>query len=418
MATNDTAKRVAHAAGHAAGQYAQYKLNEQRLKREYQRKLADRQREQRLRHQASEELTRKQKTPNHLLGLMGDCLLIAVGSVVITTSVALEKVRSAEADICRPVLENTPGWSHWVLNFTPLDFCAGYELSSSSSRGNGGGDRVQAFLDALAWAEGSDYSTIFTHATFSNFTDHPRQLECSSDLCSDAAGRYQFLSTTWDEYAGKLGLPDFSPESQDQAAIALLDDLGALDKLNDGDIEGAFCLAGSRWASLPCSASGQPQKTTAELLARYQSSLGSGGGDRVFPLADRTLDKDTTSEYGPRTFAGQPDFHNGHDLACSTGEPLLATEAGTIQYLDGDPDGYGDRAVILNTDTGYEIVYGHADERLVPDGARVDGGDAIATCGWRGRVSPPGPGGAHLHFEIRRPPELPVDPLEYLKGLE
>ncbi len=40
---------------------------------------------------------------------------------------------------------------------------------------------------------------MFTGTKFTGFEDHPRKLNTSGALTSDAAGAYQFLSTTWDE---------------------------------------------------------------------------------------------------------------------------------------------------------------------------------------------------------------------------
>jgi muramidase (phage lysozyme) len=103
---------------------------------------------------------------------------------------------------------------------------------------------ILAMLDAIAYAEfrfnpestNSDaYKTIFSYAKFSSFSGHPRRFHCNQGRCSDASGRYQFLSSTWDssqKYISlnkvpeipwlKGALPDFSPESQDKMAIYLL----------------------------------------------------------------------------------------------------------------------------------------------------------------------------------------------------
>jgi muramidase (phage lysozyme) len=61
--------------------------------------------------------------------------------------------------------------------------------------------------------------------------------------------------------AAQLGLSDFTPASQDRAAVHLLterpknspdkDMLSAIDRLQRGDIEGAIFAAGKRWGAFP-----------------------------------------------------------------------------------------------------------------------------------------------------------------------
>jgi murein DD-endopeptidase MepM/ murein hydrolase activator NlpD/muramidase (phage lysozyme) len=133
---------------------------------------------------------------------------------------------------------------------------------------------IKAWLDTIAYCEGTDgpdgYNTIFTHAKFSGFSDHPRQLKCSGSLCSDAAGRYQFLSTTWDG----LGLGnDFSPAKQDKGAVLLLQSRGALDLARQGEAQiAAVCEKISyEWASIPpFRYGGQGSKTLAQIQAKWR----------------------------------------------------------------------------------------------------------------------------------------------------
>lgn len=140
---------------------------------------------------------------------------------------------------------------------------------------------ARALLDTIAEAEGTaggdGYRTMFTGRLFDDLSRHPRQLNNSNGLSSDAAGRYQFLSTTWDGVAKQLGLTDFSPASQDRAALELVRRRGvnpdapltreALNKL------------APEWASLPTlqgkSYYGQPVKPADKLLSLYQQRLGS-----------------------------------------------------------------------------------------------------------------------------------------------
>jgi muramidase (phage lysozyme) len=132
---------------------------------------------------------------------------------------------------------------------------------------------MRAFLDMLAYAEGTSgpdgYRTMFTGKTFSDLSQHPRQMNCSGSLCSDAAGRYQFLSDTWAE----MGQPNFSPESQDLGAVKLIGIEGATGDIEAGNISSAIAKTSNRWASLPGSPYGQPIKTEAELLQVYNQAL-------------------------------------------------------------------------------------------------------------------------------------------------
>lgn len=56
-------------------------------------------------------------------------------------------------------------------------------------------------------------------AKITSFIDHPRVFSpTSGGSKSSAAGKYQFISSTWDAAAAATGVKDFSPESQDTAA--------------------------------------------------------------------------------------------------------------------------------------------------------------------------------------------------------
>ncbi len=70
-------------------------------------------------------------------------------------------------------------------------------------------------------------------------------------MCSDAAGRYQFLSTTWRGVKGKVGARDFSPVNQDKAAVQLVRNRGAAADVEAGRIQRAIEKCSWEWASFP-----------------------------------------------------------------------------------------------------------------------------------------------------------------------
>lgn len=139
---------------------------------------------------------------------------------------------------------------------------------------------MQAFLDTLAYSEGTDngrqptkdrgYDVIVGGELFGGYKDHPRKLVYLPKLGikSTAAGRYQILARFYDAYKKLLKLPDFSPASQDKIAIQLIKECKALGDIEAGRIGDALIKCRSRWASLPGAGYGQHEHE-AETLAAY-----------------------------------------------------------------------------------------------------------------------------------------------------
>lgn len=133
---------------------------------------------------------------------------------------------------------------------------------------------VQAFLKVIRTGEGTadalGYSRLFGGASFSGFADHPRKVVKKSGYTSTAAGAYQFLSSTWDETAKALGLRDFSPASQDLAALGRIAARGALDDVINGNFESAIKKVNKEWASMPLGPYGQPTMTMASAAKTFK----------------------------------------------------------------------------------------------------------------------------------------------------
>lgn len=119
---------------------------------------------------------------------------------------------------------------------------------------------VRKFLDLIAQAEGvrHGYNTMFGNERFGNLSAHPnvrkafKQTDGRTNYTT-AAGRYQFLNSTWNNLAKRYGFRDFSPQAQDLGAIALIAGRGALDDVLRGNWQAAIQKTGKEWASLPSS---------------------------------------------------------------------------------------------------------------------------------------------------------------------
>jgi len=207
-------------------------------------------------------------------------------------------------------------------------------VSSSGSSGSGPSQSYgstssdmpahqRALLDAISGPESAGkYDVIYGGSRFSDFSDHPRKAipigsGPNQGKTSSAAGRYQFLDSTWDTYRDKLGLKDFSPGNQDRAAWALAADTyrnktgGDLDQvLQSGDaraIAGVGKALSGVWTSLP---SGIEQGINApRFVAAYQDAFNAqpkrSNGTQVASLDPSIGMPSGTDPYGAIPARGQ-----------------------------------------------------------------------------------------------------------------
>lgn len=127
---------------------------------------------------------------------------------------------------------------------------------------------ARKMLDLIAATEGVKYgyNTLFGNQKIDDLSWHPNikkpftQTDGQTKYTT-AAGRYQFLKDTWDGVAKQYGLKDFSPQSQDLGALALLAQNGALPYVLKGDFGTAIKKSGSTWASLPTSPYAQNKRS-------------------------------------------------------------------------------------------------------------------------------------------------------------
>jgi hypothetical protein len=110
--------------------------------------------------------------------------------------------------------------------------------------------RVKALLDLLGWSEGAKAMWHTSHGSMPPLTD----LSEFPYAAKVPVGRYQFEAPTYDEFAkARLGLKDFSPESQDMTAVMMLRELNAVEAIQRNDLAGAIAGLSKRWASVPIS---------------------------------------------------------------------------------------------------------------------------------------------------------------------
>jgi len=92
--------------------------------------------------------------------------------------------------------------------------------------------------------------------------------------------------------------------------------------------------------------------------------------------------------------SGELRLHKGTDIAAAYGTEVKAVAAGVV--VESRTEGTYGNAVVIKTDDGRTMLYGHNQANLVNVGDRVRQGDVIAQVGATGRAT-----GPHVHFEVR-----------------
>ncbi len=161
------------------------------------------------------------------------------------------------------------------------------------------GDVMQAFLWMIRCCEhlypqnvdnDACYGIFYGGQTFTDFSDHPvitgachpvpladatcRAAGLNPGCVSTGAGAYQIIKPTWTAIRSQgTYLSDFSPASQDAAAVRLLAQCGASPLIQAGNIAGAVAKASKVWASLPGATTQQHPKLVAFASTVFNEGL-------------------------------------------------------------------------------------------------------------------------------------------------
>ena len=141
----------------------------------------------------------------------------------------------------------------------------------------------KAFLDMLAWSEGTDNGRqktrnhgydVIVGELFTDYSDHPRKLHRKPKT---QINRRRTLPASF-PLVGCLpqaAWPErLLSESQDAVALQQIKERGALPMIDRGDIRQAIDRCSNIWASLPGAGYGQFEHKADSLIAKFKEAGG------------------------------------------------------------------------------------------------------------------------------------------------
>ena len=140
----------------------------------------------------------------------------------------------------------------------------------------------KAFLDMLAWSEGTDngrqktrnhgYDVIVGGELFTDYSDHPRKLVTLNQNSNQQADAASFFPVGGMPTASSLAW--LLSRSQDAVALRQIKERGALPMIDRGDIRQAIDRCSNIWASLPGAGYGQFEHKADSLIAKFKEAGG------------------------------------------------------------------------------------------------------------------------------------------------
>ena len=139
----------------------------------------------------------------------------------------------------------------------------------------------------------------------------------------------------------------------------------------------------------------------------FGASFGTSSGNRAnSPIPG----VEPTTSYGavdPSMWNGSKNSHTGQDYAVKVGTAVHAAADGIV--FDDAPGFQFGTYVQIDHLNGFQTLYGHLSSKSVKVGDKVKAGQVIGKSGESGNVT-----GPHLHFEVRKGRNNPVDPSTFL----
>lgn len=255
---------------------------------------------------------------------------------------------------------------------------------------------------------------------------------------SGAYGRFQIMPANWGPWAVEAGLPADAPKTAaNQERVARFKLQQYFDRFGRWEDVAAVWYSGQPLdeATADRPQGGYPtiRQYVSQVMERFRARGGTDMATDRRPLRFVRLPIDDvviTGRFGQTSSPwSSASPHKGVDLGGTNmyRKEIVCPEAGPsrVHAVHRPGDGWGDGSfgncvVIDHIGTPWYSLYAHMDSIAVRAGQAVVAGEKIGEVGYSGYVLPPGPEGAHTHWQIcvndGFPAEITLsdDPLKYV----